>query len=41
MAQLSELGPVILLAEEPALLLIVPVGQGGTAFTASEQGERE
>ena len=34
-AQLSKLGPVVLLAEEPPVLLIVPVGQGGTALTAS------
>lgn len=32
-AQLAELGPVVLLAEEPTILLIVPVGQGGAAFT--------
>lgn len=36
MTQIPKLGPVVLLAEEPALLLIVPVGQGGTALTASE-----
>ena len=34
-AQLSKLGPVVLLAEQLPVLLIVPVGQGGTALTAS------
>ena len=36
--QLSKLGPVVLLAEETAILLIVPVGQGRTALTTPGTG---
>lgn len=41
MAQLPKFGPVVLLAEEPAIFFIIPVGQRGAALTTpNRRGDR-